>query len=69
MFSKFEEKNFKTFRSSFNTIFKQKIISHDLKLLLNFACYFHEDISEKAINVFFGAKNCIDVVKTFITNN
>ena len=51
MFSKFEEKNFKTFRSSFNTIFKQKIISHDLKLLLNFACYFNEDISEKAIKL------------------
>ena len=51
MFSKFEEKNFKTFRSSFNTIFKQKIISHDLKLLLNFACYFQEDISEKAIKL------------------
>ena len=51
MFSKFEEKNFKTFRSSFNTIFKQKIISHDLKLLLNFSCYFHEDISEKAIKL------------------
>jgi len=32
MFSKFEEKNFKTFRQSFNTIFKQKRISHDLKL-------------------------------------
>ena len=51
MFSKFEEKNFKTFRSSFNTIFKQKIISHDLKLLLNFACYFNEEISEKAIKL------------------
>ena len=51
MFSKFEEKNFRTFRSSFNTIFKQKIISHDLKLLLNFACYFQEYISEKAIKL------------------
>ena len=51
MFTKFEEKNFKTFRSSFNTIFKQKIISHDLKLLLNFACYFNEEISEKAIKL------------------
>ena len=51
MFSKFEEKNFKTFRSSFNTIFKQKIISHDLKLLLNFSCYFQEYISEKAIKL------------------
>ena len=51
MFSKFEEKNFNTLRSSFNTIFKQKIISHDLKLLLNFACYFLEDISEKAIKL------------------
>ncbi len=29
--------------------------------------YVIQNVSEKAINVFFGAKNCIDVVKTFVT--
>ena len=56
MFNKFFDKYFQILKKSYNTIFKQKIISYDLKLLLNFACYFHKDIrqkSKKLISTYF----------------
>lgn len=51
MFDKFFEKYFAIIKKSYNTLFKQKLLSNDLKQLLNFACYFHSSIRAKSIRL------------------
>ena len=51
MFDKFFDKYFSIIKKSYNTLFKQRLLSNDLKLLFNFACYFNNSIRVKSIHL------------------
>ena len=52
MFHKFFDKYFSALKKNKNnTLFKQTVLSYDLKQLLNFACHYHLSISSKATHL------------------